>query len=122
LLASDIDWRGVADEDGQIPRCRGRGQALERMRIGLLANEKVSVSALVEEGDRVIAHVHSAADEDIEPPERFVVAEVHDGQITHLSGYATEPEALDALRAPARPDRAPDSNPRPQAHTARWTR
>jgi hypothetical protein len=69
------------------------------MRIGLLANARVSVSSLVEEGDRVIAHVHSAAEE-VEPPERFVVAEVHDGQITHLSGYATEPEALDALRAP----------------------
>jgi ketosteroid isomerase-like protein len=108
LLASDIDWRGVADEDGQIPRCHGRDQALERMRIGLLANAKVSVSALVEEGHRVIAHVHSAADEEVEPPERFVVAEVHDGQITHLSGYATEPEALDALRAAAHPDPGPE--------------
>ena len=108
LLASDIDWRGVADEDGQIPHCQGRDQALERMRMGLLANAKVSVSALVEEGDRVIAHVHSAADEDIEPTERFVVAEVHDGQITHLSGYATEPEALDALRAAAHPDPGPE--------------
>jgi ankyrin repeat protein/ketosteroid isomerase-like protein len=108
LLASDIDWRGVADEDGQIPRCHGRDQALERMHIGLLANAKVSVSALVEEGHRVIAHVHSAADEEVEPPERFVVAEVHDGQITHLSGYATEPEALDALRAAAHPDPGPE--------------
>jgi ketosteroid isomerase-like protein len=108
LLASDIDWRGVADEDGQIPRCRGRHQALERMRIGLLANAKVSVSSLVEEGDRVIAHVHSASDEEVEPPERFVVAEVHDGQITHLYGYATEPEALEALRAAAHPDPGPE--------------
>jgi ankyrin repeat protein/ketosteroid isomerase-like protein len=108
LLASDVDWRGVVDEDGQIPRCQGRDQALERMRIGLLANAKVSVSALVEEGDRVIAHVHSPADEEVEPPERFVVAEVHDGQITHLSGYATEPEALDALRAAANPDPGPE--------------
>jgi ketosteroid isomerase-like protein len=107
LLASDIDWRGVADEEGQIPRCRGRDQALERMRIGLLANAKVSVSSLIEEGDRVIAHVHSAADE-VELPERFVVAEVHDGQITHLSGYATEPEALDALRAATEPDPGPE--------------
>jgi ankyrin repeat protein/ketosteroid isomerase-like protein len=108
LLASDIDWRGVADEDGQIPGCQGRDQALERMRIGLLANAKVAVSSLVEEGDRVIAHVHSAADEEVEPPERFVVAEVHDGQITQLSGYATEPEALDALRAGAHPDHGPE--------------
>jgi hypothetical protein len=77
------------------------------MRIGLLANGKVSVSALVEEGDRVIAHVHSAGDEEIEPRERFVIAEVHEGQITHLSGFASEPEALDALRATAHPDPAP---------------
>jgi ketosteroid isomerase-like protein len=104
LLASDIDWRGVADEDGQIPRCQGRDQALARMRIGLLAGAKVFVSSLVEEGDRVIAHVHGAADEEVEPPERFVVAEVHDGQITHLSGYATEPEALEALCAAGHPD------------------
>ena len=40
LLASDFDWHGVADEDGQIPRCYGREQALARMRIGLLANAK----------------------------------------------------------------------------------
>ena len=99
LLASDIDWRGVADDEGQIPRCNGRDQALERMRIGLLANARVAVSALVEEGVRVIAHVHSVGGGEVEPPERFVVAEVHDGQITHLSGYATEREALDALRA-----------------------
>ena len=107
FLASDIDWRGVADEDGQIPRCHGRDQALERMRIGLLANGRVSVSSLVEEGDRVIARVHGAAEEEVELPERFVVAEVHDGQITHLSGYATEPEALDALRAAAHEDPGP---------------
>jgi ankyrin repeat protein/ketosteroid isomerase-like protein len=108
LLASDIAWRGVADEDGQIPGCRGRDQVLRRMRRGLLANAKVSVSSLAEEGDRVIAHVHTAAEKDDEPPERFVVAEVHDGQITHLSGYATEPEALAALRAAAHPDAGPE--------------
>ena len=62
LLAAEIDWQGLADEDGQIPRCRGRDQALERMRIGLLANSEVSVSAFVEEGDRVIAHVHRVGD------------------------------------------------------------
>ena len=41
------------------------------------------------------------------PPERFLVAEVHDGQITHLRGYATEPEAHDALHAGSPPDDAP---------------
>jgi ankyrin repeat protein/ketosteroid isomerase-like protein len=98
MLADDIDWRGLPDEDGGIPRCHGRDQALERMRIGLLANTKVSVSAFIEEGDRVIAHVHRVDDDDdLGPPERFLVAEVHDGQITDLRGYATEPEALEAL-------------------------
>jgi hypothetical protein len=65
------------------------------MRIGLLAGGRVSVSAFLEEGDRVLAHVHAVGED--EPPERFVVAEVHDGQITQLSGYASEPEARDAL-------------------------
>jgi hypothetical protein len=98
MLADEIDWQGLLDEDGQIPRCHGRDQALERMRIGLLANSKVSVSAFVEEGDRVIAHVHRVGDNDeLGPPERFLVADVHDGKITHLCGYATESEAHDAL-------------------------
>jgi ankyrin repeat protein/ketosteroid isomerase-like protein len=104
MLADGLDWQGLPDDDGNIPRCRGRDLALERMRIGLLVNGEVSVSAFVEEGDRVIAHVHRVGDDDLKPPERFLVAEVHDGQITHLRGYATEPEAQDALRAGALPD------------------
>ncbi len=104
MLATDIDWRGLADEDGQIPRCHGRAEALERMRIGLLANGKVSVSAFVEEGDRVLAHVHRVGDNELEPPERFLVAEVHDGQIISLCGYATQSEALDALQVGSAPD------------------
>jgi ketosteroid isomerase-like protein len=116
MLAADIDWQGLPDEDGQIPRCRGRDEALARMRIGLLANSQVSVSAFVEEGDRVIAHVHRVGDDDeLGPPERFLVAEVHDGQITSLRGYATEPEAHDALHAGAPPDASPDSDERPGA-------
>ncbi|MGP0047551.1 MAG: ankyrin repeat domain-containing protein [Solirubrobacteraceae bacterium] len=104
MLAADLDWQGLPDEDGQIPRCRGRAEALERMRIGLLANSKVSVSAFVEAGDRVIAHVHRVGDDELGPPERILVAEVHDGQITNLRGYATEPEAQAALRAGTPPD------------------
>jgi ketosteroid isomerase-like protein len=109
ILAEDLDWRGLPDEDGQIPRCRGRAEALERMRIGLLANSEVSVSALVEAGNRVLAHVHSVGDGMAGPPERFLVAEVHDGQITQLRGYATEPEADEALHAGASRDSSPDS-------------
>src|SRR4029077_483497 len=102
--------QGLPDEDGGIPRCHGRDQALERMRIGLLANSEVSVSAFVEEGNRVIAHVHRVGDDETGPPERFLVAEVHDGQITRLTGYATEPEAQQALGAGAPPDTSPDSD------------
>jgi ketosteroid isomerase-like protein len=103
MLADDIDWHGLADEDGQIPHCHGRGEALDRMRIGLLANHEVSVSAFVEEGERVLAHVHRVGDDELAPPERFLVAEVHNGAITHLSAYATEPEAEEALHAGAAP-------------------
>ena len=92
-----------------VPAAPAREQALERMRIGLLANGEVSVSAFVEDGDRVLAHVHRAHDDGEDddrdtPVERFVVAEVHDGQITDMRGYATEPEALDALHAEPLPD------------------
>jgi ketosteroid isomerase-like protein len=104
LLAEDLDWQGLPDQDGGIPRCHGREQALDRMRIGLLANSKVSVSAFVEAGDRVIAHVHRVGDDETAPPERFLVAEVHAGQITHLTGYATESQAQEGLHAGAPPD------------------
>jgi ankyrin repeat protein len=103
MLAAEIDWQGLPDQDGQIPRCHGRDQALARMRVGLLANRQVSVSAFVEAGDRVLAHVHRVGDDDQNPPERFLVAEVHDRQITNLCGYATEPDAYDALRAESPP-------------------
>jgi ketosteroid isomerase-like protein len=115
LLAEDLDWQGLPDEDGEIPRCRGRDEALERMRTGLLANSEVSVSAFLEADDRVLAHVHRVGDDETAPPERFLVAEVHDGQITHLTGYATEPQAHDALHAGAPPDASPDFDERPGA-------
>jgi hypothetical protein len=108
MLAAEIDWLGLPDDEGEIPRCHGRAQALERMRVGLLANDEVSVSAFVESGNRVIAHVRRVGDDELGPPERFLVAEVHDGQITNLRGYATEPEAQDALYAGSPPDAAPD--------------
>jgi Ankyrin repeats (3 copies) len=110
MLAHELDWHGLPDEDGEIPHCHGRAEALQRMRIGLLANREVSVSAFVEAGDRVLAHVHRVGDDELGPPERFLVAEVHDGQITHLRGYATEPEARDALYAGASPDTLRDSD------------
>lgn len=110
MLGAEIDWQGLPDEDGQIPRCDGRAEALERMRIGLIADSEVSVSAFVEAGDRVLAHVHRVGDDELGPPERFLVAEVHDGQITHLRAYATEPEAHNALHAGAPPDASSDSD------------
>jgi ketosteroid isomerase-like protein len=104
MLAQDIDWQGLPDEDGLVPGCRGRDQALERMRIGLLANAGVSVSAFLEDDERVLAHVHRVGDDETSPPERFLVAEVHDGEITRLTAYVTEPEAQEALHAGAPPD------------------
>jgi ankyrin repeat protein len=97
LLAEDLDWRGAPDEEGLIPSCRGRAVALERMRIGWVARGEVGVTALLEQGDRVLAHVHRAHADQPEPPDRFVVAEVHDGQITRLCGYLAEDAARDAL-------------------------
>jgi ankyrin repeat protein/ketosteroid isomerase-like protein len=124
LVAPDIDWRGLPDEDGQTPRCTSRDQALERMQIGRLANRQVSVSAFTENGDRVLAHVHRTntdededEDEDDTLVERFVVAEVHDGQITHMRGYASEREAQDALQAESL-DTMPDATRPPVGDTA----
>ena len=122
MLAAEIDWQGLPDEDGHIPSCRGRDQALERMRIGLLARREVSVSAFVEEGDRVLAHVHRVDDDERNPAERFLVAEVHAGQITNLHGYATEPEAQNALHAGSPPTASPDSDQRPTARASHPTR
>ena len=98
LLSPEIDWHGLRDPDGVVPHCHGRDEALTIMRTGLLARGQVSVSAFVEDGDRVLARVHPARDSH-EVRERFMVAEVHDGQITHLDGYASEPEAQAALHA-----------------------
>ena len=84
----------------------------------------------------MIAHVHRVGDDEREPRERFLVAEVHDGQITDLRGYATEPEARDALHAVSSPDgvhitafnrstvgrgwpRGQDSRPTPEFHRRR---
>jgi hypothetical protein len=103
MLAAEIECLGLAEQDGHIPGC-GRAQALERMRIGLVANGEVSVSAFLEEGDRVLAHVHRVGDNELGPPERFLIAEVHDGQITKLRGYATEAEAEEVLHAGLPPD------------------
>lgn len=111
LLSFEIDWRGLPGEEGETPCCTGRGEALEAMRAGLLANGQVSVSAFVEEGNRVLAHVHPAGDTP-EVRERFVVAEVRDGQITHMHGYATEVEARAALGAGS-PPAANAGSPRP---------
>jgi ketosteroid isomerase-like protein len=109
MLAAEIDWQGLPDEDGQIPAAVGATKR-SNGRIGLLANREVSVSSFLEAGDRVLAHAHRVADGELGPPERFLVAEVHDGQITNLRGYATEPEAHDALHAGSPPDPSPESD------------
>jgi len=112
LVAPDIDWRGIAEADGSIPRCTTREQAIERMQAGLLAGGHLSVSAFVEEGNSVLAHVHRIADdndpqheETLPRAERFVVAEVSDGVIVRMCGYATEQEARDDLARPGGSER-----------------
>jgi ketosteroid isomerase-like protein len=112
LVAPDIDWRGIAEPDGSVPRCTTREEAIERMQVGLLARGQVSVRSFVEEGNRVLAHVHHVGDDtgpqdEVELPraERFVVAEVHDGLIVGMSGYAAEDEARAALSADASGER-----------------
>jgi len=103
LVSPEIDWRGIPEQDGGAPRCSGRAEALERMRVGLLAGGQVSVSAFVEDGNSVLAHVHHIGEEpDSEQDgprraERFVVAEVQDGLIVRMCGYATEAEARETL-------------------------
>jgi ketosteroid isomerase-like protein len=103
LVSPEIDWRGIREADGGVPRCVGREEAIERMRFGLLSGGQVSVSAFVEDGNSVLAHVHHVSDAQATDPdelpraERFVVAEVTDGLIVRMSGYATELEARAAL-------------------------
>lgn len=97
MLSRDIDWRGLADEDGFVPSCHGRAAALENMRRGKVAAGEVSVSALVEYGERVLARVKRVGDGSA-PNEWFVLAEVHDGQITKLQGFGTEQAARAALQ------------------------
>ena len=107
LVSPDIDWRGIPEPDGEVPRCSGRKQAMERMQVGLLARGQVSVSAFLEDGSRVLAHVHHVGEDrapqegDVARTERFVVAEVHDGLIVSMCGFATEAEARVALTAHA---------------------
>lgn len=113
LVAPDIDWRGIAEADGSVPRCTTREQAIERMQIGLLAGGQVSVSAFVEDGNSVLAHVHRIADDNdpdedeeaLPRAERFVVAEVSDGLIVRMCGYASEQEARDDLARSGRSER-----------------
>ncbi len=52
----------------------------------------------------MLARVHRVDDAEPERSERFLVAEVHDGQITRLSAFARESEAVDALRDSSPPE------------------
>jgi ketosteroid isomerase-like protein len=93
LLSPEIDWRGLPDEDGVVPRCHGRATALKLMRRGVAAGGEVTVSSLSEQGDRVLARVSRRGREG----EWFVLAEVRDGMIAELRAYRAEPEARAAL-------------------------
>jgi ketosteroid isomerase-like protein len=95
LLSPDIDWQGLAGDDGSVPRCHGRETAVEIMRRGAAAAGEVTVGALSERGDRVVARVASPRREG----EWFVVAEVRDGMIADLRAYRDEADARAALGA-----------------------
>jgi ABC-2 type transport system ATP-binding protein len=104
LLAANIDWQGIAGPEGETPGCHGRETALAVMRRGMLAGGTVTVRELVEHKTRVLARVVRDAGDGGEVT-HFVVADVHEGQITRLRAFAGEPEARAALRAPLPPER-----------------
>jgi ABC-2 type transport system ATP-binding protein len=107
LLAADLDWQGLAGPDGELPRCRGRATALAVMKQGRrVARGEVAVREFVEYGDRVLARVVRQADDGSEQL-RFVVADVHGGEITRLRAFGTEREAQIELGAGAVSDREP---------------
>jgi ketosteroid isomerase-like protein len=93
LLSPDIDWQGLPGEDGSVPRCHGRETAVEIMRRGAAAAGEVTVGALSEQGDRVLATVASRRREG----EWFVIAEVRDGMIAGLHAYRDEAGARAGL-------------------------
>ena len=103
LLAADIDWRGLADPDGQTPHCQGRTTALSVMETGHAARGAVTVREFVERGDRVLARVVREG-KDGEESVHFVVAEVREGEIASLRAYRDEHGALLALGAAGAPD------------------
>ena len=118
LISPEIDWHGVPEPDFGTPHCHGRATALERMRVGWLAGGAVSVEAFAEEGERVLARVRApaAGGGAAGSPQRFVIAEVHDGQITEVRGYADEADAQAAMRAPALPDASLPGAPPAHGH------
>jgi ketosteroid isomerase-like protein len=99
LLAADLDWRGVAAGDGHTPSCHGRETALAVMQRGLAAaTDQVSVREFVEHEDRVLARVVRRAADGSELV-HFVLADVHEREITRLRAFASEREARQALGA-----------------------
>ena len=98
LLAEDIDWRGLPDEDGEVPSCRGRATAVEVMRRGAgLAAGRVSVQEFVEHDNRVLARVIR---HDPDGPDRmhFTLIEINpQGQIARMYAYASEEDARRVL-------------------------
>jgi ketosteroid isomerase-like protein len=97
LLAEDIDWRGLPDEDGLIPGCHGRTTALGVIQRGAgLAVGEVSVHELAEHENRVLATlVRHDPDGD---RTHYVLVEVNGrGEIARLRAYQGEHEARLAL-------------------------
>lgn len=96
FLAPEVDWQGLAGEDGVMPTCHGREQALQWMGQGLFARGEVAIGSLEEYGHRVLVSVIGSDAEDA-PRDRFLIAEVHNGEITNLTAFAEEARAREAL-------------------------
>ena len=95
LIADDLDWQGLVGEDGVVPTCHGREQALAIMRNGLLSRGEVAVRELEEYGSRVLVIVTGRAEEDA--PARFLVVTVAGGQVTSMIAHADESAARATL-------------------------
>lgn len=104
IIDDQIDWRGLPDSEGGVPRCHGRREALARIREGVVVGRQLAVTALVEDSERVLARVQPTRPDDLAADtegdvvvERFVVLQTRNGKIVAMRAFAAEVDALAAL-------------------------
>lgn len=94
LLADDIDWQGLVDDEGVVPHCRGRDTALRWMGQGLFARGLAEVSSVEEHGPYAIVAVRpTTSGTDVR--DRWVLVEVRDRKIAAMAAFPD----LDSARA-----------------------